>query len=72
MKQPDMNAIIAELISMSREEWKQIIESKEKTPFIGVRQTIARALYEGKLEDTLKLMAHASPPPEDSRKKKTK
>lgn len=68
----EIKKIVQELTKASREEWKQIIESKERTPFIGVKQTIARALYEGKLDDTLKLMMIIEPDPPDSRIKKQK
>ena len=68
----EIKKIVQELTKASREEWKQIIESKERAPFIGVKQTIARALYEGKLDDTLKLMMIIEPDPPDSRIKKQK
>ena len=68
----EIKKIVQELTKASREEWKQIIESKERTPYIGVKQTIARALYEGKLDDTLKLMMIIEPDPPDSRIKKQK
>ena len=65
----DITQIIQELTMASREDWRQIIESKERSPYIGVKQTIARALYEGKLEDTLRLMMMLKTGAEDNRKK---
>jgi len=65
----EITKIIQELTMASREQWRQIIESKENTPYIGVKQTIARALYEGKLEDTLRLMMLLKTGTEDNRKK---
>ena len=66
----EITNIIQELTKASRETWKQIIESREDTPYIGVKQTIARALYEGKLEDTIRLMMLIKTGGEDTRKKK--
>lgn len=53
---PEVITIIRDLIKGSRKEWEEIINSTSNEPYIGLKQTIARSLYEGRVDETLKLM----------------
>lgn len=47
--------IIPQLLPLSREEWKKIIEQTTTEPYIGIKQTIAKTLYEGDVDKLIKI-----------------
>lgn len=55
-REPEIVTIIQDMLKGSRKDWEDIINSTSNEPYIGLKQTVARSLYEGRIDETMKLI----------------